>query len=329
MPTSGRDFGVDTDRHLNAPPGAGGNAGPDWANIRGWRPPAVPVFVGRYFLLPLGVAPPGNIWAAGEATGVRHGQGGNPATNPDLAFVVPLQGPGLADQTNRVQGRRPGGAVEPDHSVVQGWGDADAKTTCDNIVQAVRAGDLNFTFLPTVIVYLDIEAGVQLAPDYWYGWASRVYWYTYLSFAPPFLHLPFYPGIYCTTDSTDPGAPRHLHHRIPSTDVRDGLTQPPNNLASRCYGVWAANPLTDVGIPGTGNNRFAPGFEPDWENRFDVWQQTVHVIFGHIEWHTDVPVRIWQYTAQAGGQAAFNNLHVDLDETSPDVDAVGWMLKVP
>jgi len=320
LPVNGRDFGIDTDRHLNALPGPGAAAGPDWATIMAWRPPAVPTFAARYFF-------PGHLFTHGELNGVRHAQGGNPPTNPDLAYILPIQGPG-APPFNRVQGLDGGGAAQPAETV-QGWGDDDATSTCNAIVQAVRAGDLAFTFLPTVIVYLDVEPGVQLSADYWYGWASRVYWYTYASIAPPFLHLPFYPGVYCTTNSTDPGQPGHVHHRIPSTDVRDGLTKPPNNLASRCYGVWAANPLTDNGMPGTPNDRFAPGFEPDWENRFSVWQQTVHVIFGLIEWHTDVPVRVWQYTIQAAGHGAFNALHVDLDETSPDFDAVGWMLHVP
>ncbi len=309
MPTPGREFGVDTDRQLRNIP--------QWAAVRAWRAPKVPVFVGRYFF-------PGHVWVDDESVGVRHAHGGNPPMNPDLAYVFPLQGPGGPVQTNRVKGKNPDGSIQGDADTVQQWGADDATSTCTRIIQVVKRGELTMPSSHAVIVYLDIEAGVRLSADYWYGWASKVYWFSFVSSSFPFMHFPFYPGLYCTTVSAPPAADPLLH-RIPSVDVQGGLTKPPNNLASRCYGIYATNPQTPL------NGRFVAGFQPDWTNRFDVWQQTVHIIFGLVPWKTGVPVRMWQYvfTDGANPHPAFDALNLDLNETSPDASAVQWMLQIP
>jgi hypothetical protein len=160
-----------------------------------------------------------------------------------------------------------------------------------------------------------------------------------VSSTPPFLHLPFYPGIYCTTIHKQ-GAPGDVNHnRIPNQSVQDALNAEVNNLASRCYGIWATNPQTDTTGFSTPqnpmNNRFASGFQPDWDNRFAQWQQTVYVTFFDIEVHVDVPVRIWQYAMQSGAPQNFINLHVDFNETapldasnSPGSNTVNWMLEI-
>jgi hypothetical protein len=310
MPTHGNKLGFDTTSQLN-------QLG-TWQQVKTWRTvdPRQPVFAGRYFTQTW----PGKkwLWVNGESKGVE---------NPPLAHVVPLQGPGPTPQQNpagwtRVQGQNPDG-TPADSEAVRFWGDADARAVCSRIWDRVKNGDLKFPKSKKVIVYLDIEAadqpgqpGEKLSPDYWYGWASQVWW-----FPAGGLQYPFYPGIYCTTMHPKDAPGDDLHHRVPNQDVQDALNDPVNNLASRCYGIWASNPE----IPG----RFAKNFQLDWDNRFDDWKQTVHVIFGFWESSAVVPVRIWQYVV-------LNALNVDLDETaplrgdaSPDADAVNWMLDIP
>jgi hypothetical protein len=200
---------------------------------------------------------------------------------------------------------------------VRRWGEVDAKATCSRVWDVVKGGELAFPDSKTVIIYLDIEATVRLNPHYWAGWASSVYWY-----CTGFFQWPFYPGLYCTTkhNPQDPGA-SVLLHRVPSDDVQDGLTLPPNGCASRCWGVFATNPQ----LP----NRFDPNYQPDWQNRFDDWVQTVHVFFGLFAWSVKVKVLLWQYGMQGGSPPAFDALHVDLDESSPSGEATRRMLKIP
>jgi hypothetical protein len=328
MPTAGSEFGIDSDTQLGLLP---------WATIRAWRPaipanraipnglPANPVtFAGRYF------NPwPGNRWADGENVGVRQDAPGNPpkpAKNPDLKYVFPIQGYKDAAQNLRVAGKKADGTVEKDAAKVQSWGAQDAKGTCKRIMRAIDRNELKFPFFKSVIVYLDVESGVKLSQNYWYGWASAVYWYS-----TGFFSFPFYAGVYCTTLRNPTATGSILLHRIPSDDVRDGLTKLPNNLASKCYGIWATNPWTnttgfdDPAFPM--QDRFAANFRPDWENRFDVWQQTVHIIFGLIPWSTGVPVRLWQYAASADSPT-LKAMHVDLVEKSPDWELISRMLEL-
>ena len=213
----------------------------------------------------------------------------------------------------------------PDPGAVRKWGEADAKAVCNRVWDVVKGGELTLPDSRSVIVYLDIEAGVTLSPDYWHGWASGVYW-----FSTGFFQWPFYAGLYCMTQhnpeaehiATDP---HDQLHRIPSDDVIDGLTLPPNSCSSRCYGIFATNPQVD--------NRFDVGFQPDWENRFEDWPQTVRVIFGLFPWDFKVKVVLWQYGMQQGNPnpspPAFNALGIDLDEASPDGEATRRMLKIP
>lgn len=322
MSKAGSEWGTDSATQLGLLP---------WAAIRAWRPaiPANPTnpgglpaskvtFAGRYF------NPwPGNRWADGENAGVRQGAGGNPPLSPDLKYVFPIQGYRNAAQNLRVEGRRADGTVERDAAKVQSWGEADAKGTCKRIMRAIDRKELNFPFFRSVFVYLDIEANVTLSPNYWYGWASAVYWYS-----TGFFSFPFFAGVYCTTIHNPKAAGSNWLHRIPSGDVQDGLTQLPNNLASRCYGIFASNPLDnntgfhDPAFPMT--NRSAANFRPDWENRFDEWTQTVHIIFGLIPWSTGIPVRLWQYAPDV----VFNGVNVDLVEKSPDWELISHMLEL-
>ncbi len=196
--------------------------------------------------------------------------------------------------------------------------------------------ELQFPTCKTVIVYLDIEVGVHLSSNYWYGWASKVYWYS-----TGFLQFPFYPGLYCTTVH-NPDVPvvhpaDNEWHRIPSGDVQDGLRNLPNNLASRCYGVYATNPQTDTtgfddpALPMP--DRYAPNFRADWKDRFDVWVHSIHILGGWVPWPTCVLVRLWQYglwPSHPGNatEQTVHDLHVDLAESSPDSGAIKWMLKL-
>lgn len=341
MPTHGHEFGVDTARQLRDL-----NNPNLWAQIAAWRAavgnnPANPVFAARYFF-------PGHVWVDGETRGVKKADpNANPPaqpTNPNLAYVVPLQGPGAAP-FNRVQGLRPNGHRE-DEATVRKWGADDAKTTCTNIMHVVKNKELDFstTLWETVVVYLDVEPGVNLSPHYWYGWASKVYWFC------NGIHRPFYPGLYCATmhNPDDHGA-NQLLHRIPTGpggrhgDVQTGLTAAPNNLASMCYGIFATFETDNTGFQIPQNHpawavHYRQNFYPDWgeapNSRFDEWQQTVHMIFGLIPWKSGVPVLLWQYAAQSNdpnnpSPQAFDDLHVDLDETSPDGNATKWMLILP
>jgi hypothetical protein len=323
----GSDYGIDAITLVNLP----------WANIGAWRPavgakPARPVFAGRYFF-------PGHVWAAGESAGIKHAAGGNPARNSDLSYVFPLQGPG-APPFNRAQGLNAAGHRQPDETV-QKWGEDDAKATCTKIQAVVNTGELKFqSFCESVIVYLDIEPGVNLSANYWYGWARKVYWFC------TGLHRPFYPGLYCATMHNPAAAGGVALHRIPTGpggpfgDVQTGLNGPPSSLASRCYGLYATAGMNGSGFlpipanPPGDEARYRPNFYPDWENRFDPWVQTVHMIFELIPWHTTVPVLLWQYAAQSTDPAhptpaAFNALQVDLDETDPAGEGIKWMLMLP
>lgn len=320
------NLGIDTADHLNelglAHNTDGTPATNTWPAVRGWRPSPI-VFAGRYFL-PITAAIGGTIghsWQRCETKGIKTGTAQTPALNPDLAYVVPLQGPGDDKQFNRLRGKDENGKQQK-AATVQGWGAADAKAICDNIKKILNSGELDRP--SSVIIYLDVEDSVTLSADYWYGWASKVWWY------PHGISFPFYPGLYCTT-VLNPDAKNPIdgvHHRIPSQ--QKALTGGPNNLASRCYGVWASNPE----VPSDpSNQRFTKGFAPDWgakpNERFDVWVQKVHVIFGHIEWKTAVPVRIWQYVGtEKNPHPTFDHLQVDFNETA-DGDAVNWMLIVP
>ena len=333
MPEQGNAFGLDCSSGnllTNLP----------WPAIKAWRAaippnptnpnglPATPcVFAGRYFN-PWNSA---NNWAVGENAGVRTAIPPNQPLNADLEYVVPIQGFKDSTQNRRVSGRKPDGSVENNAETVQGWGAADAKGFCDRIVKAVQRNELKYPFFNTVIVYLDIEPNVTLSADYWYGWASAVYWYC------TGFHHPFYPGLYCTTKQNpdDHGGNVYLH-RIPSDDVQGALTGGPNTLESICWGIWAANPQTDT----TGfddpafqmKTRYDSNFRPDWENRFDEWKQMVRMVWKLIPWNSTVRVRLWQYGSAPvpanPAKAGFNALRVDLNEKSPDWEAIAWMLKV-
>jgi hypothetical protein len=335
MPIHGLHYGIDTGDQLK---------NKDWVKIRALRQ-VNPVFAGRYFN-----PTSSHLWVQNEATNIKQ-------KNPDLAYILPLQGATLPPFFHRERGEKPNGQKE-DSGVVSSWGIKDAQATCDNIWAIVKRKELLFPASNSVIVYLDIENGVNLSPDYWYGWAKTIFWYSTGLF-----QWPFYAGIYCTTVHDpvvhDQADPRGVKHRIPANtpnnanfgDVQTGLTADPNNLASRCYGIYASNPIDDKGFvgPSPPPKRYEAGFEPDWEDRFQKptpsssstpgWQQTVK-IFGLIPWHTDVPVRLWQYAAEPIPMdpntnpvtaSYFNNLHIDLDETTFDskFDPVNWMLKLP
>ena len=216
-PTHGRYFGIDaTSLTLDRPNWAA--TVQNWADIAGWRPaiapqPAEPVFAGRYFF-------PGHVWAANEGRNVKHGNP-NPA-NARLAYIFPLQGPGGPAQTRRVQGLKLNAAnqvvPERDSKTVQKWGADDAVSTCTSIIQVVKTGEFAFpTFCESVIVYLDIEPGMQLSRDYWYGWASKVFWFS------NGVHRPFYPGLYCPTMHDPAQGGDGEHHRIPEANI---VTQP-------------------------------------------------------------------------------------------------------
>jgi hypothetical protein len=415
MAKQGSAFGIDCSSgnyltNLNLPAPVPGQPAPKvvpWADIKAWRAaipadpnkpgglPATPcAFAGRYFN-PWGGQ---NNWLVGENKGVRTAAPPNAQPlNADIEYVFPIQGFKNDAQNLRVSGRdKQGGVeVEEDAETVQAWGAEDAKQTCKLIVDAVGRNELKYPLLGTVIVYLDIEAGVNLSADYWYGWASAVFWY-----CTGFRH-PFYPGVYCPTthNPNDAGGKNELH-RIPSGtktllnsvaagvqtvqalpnvfgvvqnaevavdaytpdeewvkvtavseqhgtftakftkahqagavlrcgEVQTGLTRPPNNLASVCWGVWASNPgrFTTTGFDDPAfpmKDRKDRNFRPDWENRFDQWTQVVHTLFGLIPFPWPVRVRLWQYAADV----VFGDRSIDLDEKSPDWEALAWMLKV-
>jgi hypothetical protein len=320
------DVGIDTRSQLNKL---------DWPKILGWRPDADVTFAGRYFLQ----TPPGGswLWADGKETQ------GISQLNSKLRYVLPIQGPGPGPNPNyntnswwRLEGLNPvDGSTPEDETTVRGWGAADATAICDHIAKVVSNGDLQFPDPNHVIVYLDIETpGLTLSPDYWYGWASTVFMYVIES-----LETPFYPGLYCPTMPNPAYGRDPLNHRLPSSiaaapysDVQTGLTAPPNEIESICYGIWASNPY----VPQPPKvDRFTQGWKPDWgsppNNRFDVWQQTVGL--GPLTWHSAIPVRMWQYVALVDGSTdptiqAFNKLNVDFNETS-DSDVVNFMLTIP
>jgi hypothetical protein len=309
---NGNSVGIDTDHQLNQLA---------WQKIQNQRQGAQFAFAGRYFFQTPNGNP--NPWHQGETAGLA-------ALNANLEYVAPFQGPGPNPNVNKMAHRRLAGE-DPvtglpvdDEDTVRGWGNQDASEVCSKIAAAVNSNN-NPLHLPSsrrVIVYLDVEYDVDLSADYWYGWASTVWWFAVVTSTIPFLHFPFYPGIYCTT--TAPG--KSLYNRVPNQSIQDALNASVNNLASRCYGIWASNPEL--------NGRFAPGYQPDWTNRFAKWQQTVQVTFFNFKIPIDVPVRLWQYAAMPGPQN-FNTLHVDLDETAPlDADkspgsnAVNWMLTI-
>jgi len=361
------------------------------------------------------------------------------ATTPDATSRYEL-----GKRPNKIQGLRDDGTAEADRNRVRAWGTDDANSICRRIMEVVQAGDLQLPDAKMTVIYLDVEWNWRLSPDYWYGWASMVYWYCTGLFSYPFL-----PGLYCPT-MHDPDQPLdEKHHCIPDlnvvtwpqdlsnalwvksnmtavfdqkgvdgvansassllanaanatclrsvtlpeakryqsawfkrlighgvvsmtmdggktwspiavpptwsrhsippqiienptvgfqlatngdkiavefpADVHIGLTEPPNNLASRCHGIYASNPAL---LP----NCNSANYRPDWKDRFDVWQQTVHVIFGWIERDHPVPVRLWQYAIQVSppDPGFVSGVNVDLDETAPDpVEAVKYMLKLP
>jgi hypothetical protein len=330
--------GIDASGPLNGIGGGHNDQSPSWPNVRAFRQPtAKVVFAGRYFLqTPSGKNyTPTHLWVDGESLGVKNSSPPNfpNPLNKDLAYVVPLQGPGRYP-FRRAQGLDDQSGKPVDAKIVQGWGEQDAKAFCASIVAAVKGKDkLQIPTLNGVIVYLDIEApdpgqpAIRLSPDYWYGWASSIVFYR------SGLFCPFWPGIYCPTMHNPDAKGADDLHRIPSsnvttsphTDIQTGLTAPPNNLRSICYGIWASNPEEP--------NRYSQTFTPDWgsppNSRFDAWEQTVHIIFGRVEWKTKVPVRIWQYAADSSSAPqTFTDCHVDFDETA-NAYGVNWMLLVP
>ena len=273
----------------------------------------------------IAVANGGGGYAAAPAVRIFSGAGSGAAATATVANGAVTR----INVTAGGSGYKQDGSVA-DSNTVQAWGDTDAKETCGRISDRVNAKELLYPSPKSVYVYLDIEAGVAMSPDYWYGWASKVYW-----FGTGFFEWPFYPCLYCTTihNPTDTGNDPNLH-RIPSGDVQNGLTAPPNSFPSRCWGIFASNPQVP---PDPSVARYAPNFQPDWQNRFDEWTQTVHVIFGLFPWKTVVRVLLWQYAMQSlpgpgnahPSPAAFNALRVDLDETSPSGEAIPNMLKLP
>jgi hypothetical protein len=340
-------LGIDTADPLNElglGPGQGQGYN-SWPDILGWRPGDEVVFAGRYFL-PIAAAAGGIVghpWKACETKGVKVDTA-QKALDPNLKYVVPLQGPGDPRQYKRVQGLDANGNPA-DAATVQGWGAQDAKAICDNICKVVESGELLFPTPNLVIVYLDIEAPkLTLSPDYWSAWASAIFAYPTKS-----LDRPFFPGLYCPTMPNPDKPGNQLLHRIPSSDatkfsdVQTGLTAPPNNTGSFCWGVWASNPI----VPPGNDDRLTPDFHPVWgsppNNRFDVWQQAIKIGPRRIR-VSAVPVRIWQYAAlvpkptngnaplpppgQGDTIGTFNKMHADFNETA-DGNAVYWMLAVP
>jgi hypothetical protein len=263
-----------------------------WSAFYNWEQPnRYPAYAGRYF-------DSSSSWTPGEFASAKSATGGV------LNKIVPLQ----AGNASREQQAG---------SIGHGYGDSDARATCQQIVNALNAGVLAIPPSRQIYVYLDVEANTALSVDYWAGWATAVYHY------PAGSTYPFWPCIYGHY-TKDPSNGRY------SPDVAAALNSSYSNYPSdptRCFGLWSSEPE-----PCSYCN---PNASPDW-SVFNPFSQS----YGETAY--PVPLLLYQFAehgilAQNSGcvyycgrqdYAGGQNLDLDSDN-SGNSGAQNYMLLIP
>jgi hypothetical protein len=267
-------FGIDTVEYLNTI---------DWAKLYNWKG-EYPGFAGRYF----GST---DTWKGTEFTDAKS------STNGVLDHIAPLRGCDSGRQSTT-------------GSTGFSYGQEDGTNCCDRIVNAMNAGQLSLPPGDRVYVYLDVEEGVDVSPQYYSGWASSIYEYAYGALQP------FLPGVY--TQFVDSGG---LYY--PNSYVKNALDSAQGdhpNLNVRCAGFWSNEPEPCAYCD--------PAASPDWSGVFGTYKQPVSG--GDVV----VPVMLWQYAEKGGcvtacgyGSTWAGGQTVDLDG-SDETGAEDYMLVI-
>jgi hypothetical protein len=194
-------FGIDTRNYLNQI---------DWAELAIWKR-EYPRFAGRYF----GGAPASDppTWVVPEFTDAKRDTFGA------LTHVFPLRVPNAdLQQTPGLPGYSLGADAGHD--------------TCQRIVNAINAGQLQLPPSGIVHVWLDVEPGTALTPDYWAGFCSSVRSFIYINLQP------FRAAIYCYYQETG-------GRWLPELSVRQALDSVNSRYPAHytlCHGLWSSEP---------------------------------------------------------------------------------------
>jgi hypothetical protein len=236
----------------------------DWAAFLAWNNNKSPTFAGRYFLAQ------SYLWGHGEgAEAVKKAS--------DLKRIAPIQ------------------ACNPDRQEATGtdgfvFGQEDAAAVASYIETCLSIGELQITG-DFVYVYLEVDDGVQLSPDYWASWCGVHFNYLFTrdtqvqGVTVPKMVMPFLPCILCSFTED-----QNTHKYLPQDGVKDCLDavgSGPAGARGRCYGFWAR--ATEVAA--------YHASEPtlDW-TRFTPYQQPL----GKAT--EEVPVRVWRYMQDPDAQ---------------------------
>lgn len=225
-------------------------------------------------------------WKGGE------GQTAKAATGGAIAYIVPLQSSFPNNQSKT-------GAAGFSQ------GQSDANTTCLTILANINSEELAVSGSDTVYVYLDVEAGTNLSPDYWAGWADYVWHYNVNG------QEPFFPAMYAHFYADSNGI-YNLDQVLENVLNQVHIAYPNNEVC--CFGFWTSEP--------------EPCSYCD-PNPAVVAPQYATYTQPCISGGRAVPMVIWQYAERGSCPAApcsrprsiFGSQTVDLDRSfgSPDV----------
>lgn len=232
----------------------------DWSDLVGWAG-VRPAFVGKYF-----IGSPWR-WVHGEGTALV-----DPAVPGASLAIAPIQA------SDPVRQAEPG-------DLGQQWGREDGQALADAVGSALDVGDVAFGGeKKPVYVYLEVDAGTALSPDYWAGWAGAVSNALLFDDKQPIsgfdvrviqLLLP----CLATTFVASTGGAGHWGAPQAIRDALDGSAKVGWESA-RCHGFWAwtSDPATIEAAPALDWSGFA-AYSQKQRSGLDV----------------PVPVTIWRY----------------------------------
>lgn len=171
------------------------------------------IFYGRYF----SPTPPCSGYdtdATGESGALK---------SAGFQFVLPISSPGGVSSTGNA-------------TVDYNRGHANGNAFCLAIVNAIAhsSGKLAMPTANELFVFLDVEGGITLSPNYWNGWSTAVTNYSYNGL------IPFYEACYC--DPVDGTSTCSTLRAATGTDT--------------CWGIWSNEPEPICG------GCYSPG--PSW-----------------------------------------------------------------
>jgi hypothetical protein len=190
----------------------------DWAAFLTWNGGKSPTFAGRYFLSR------SYLWAHGEGAEALSKVNG-------LKRIAPIQ------------------ACNPDRQEATGsdgfvYGQEDAMAIADYLETCLTLGELEVSG-DFVYVYLEVDDGVQLSPDYWASWCSVHFNYLFTKdtqiqgVTVPKMVMPFLPCILCSFEA-DANNPNKYVLDDGVKACLDTVGSGPAGARGRCYGFWAS-----------------------------------------------------------------------------------------